>query len=158
MVQTFPILALGSGSRQRSLGTKEEKIGYLKYKQSYILLFLFFTLRDKRMNLQSNARYCEEVLVSLLFFCSRRDGCELSLLVLFTVVNSSRDSFSLMRSKHRVPPTLTRYLEDTNCFSKIYIYMLANPQNFILFLQALNQPLSLKKYYLFYCTSYQMNR
>lgn len=123
MVQTFPILALGSGSRQRSLGTKEEKIGYLKYKQSYILLFLFFTLRDKRMNLQSNARYCEEVLVSLLFFCSRRDGCELSLLVLFTVVNSSRDSFSLMRSKHRVPPTLTRYLEDTNCFSKIYIYI-----------------------------------
>lgn len=53
MVQTSTILALG---------TKEEKIGYLKIlKYSYVCI-LFFILRDKRMNLQGNVHYCEEVL------------------------------------------------------------------------------------------------
>lgn len=46
MVQTFPILALGSGSCQRSLGTKEEEKDYLKYKHSYII-FIFHLERQK---------------------------------------------------------------------------------------------------------------
>lgn len=111
------------------------------------------------MTLQNNLHYCEGVVVSLMFFHSRRDGCELSLLVLFTLVDFSHDSFSLMRSKHRVPLPLTCSLKGINCFSKkIYIYMLAKPQSFVVLLQVLNQPLSLKKKYdLFYCTFCQMN-
>lgn len=70
------------------------------------------------MTLQNNQHYCEEVLVILMFFLSRRDGCELSYLVLFTLVNSSHDSFSLMRSKHRVPLPLTCSLKGINFFSK----------------------------------------
>lgn len=110
------------------------------------------------MTLQNNLHYCEEVLVSLMFFLSRRDGCELSPLVLFTLVNSSHDSFSLMRSKHRVPLPLTRCLKGINCFSKIYIYicicMLAKPQSFVVLLQVLNQALSLKKSVIYFIALY----
>lgn len=113
------------------------------------------------MTLQNNLHYCKEVLVSFMFFLSGRDGCELSLLVLFTLVNSSHDSFSLMRSKHRVPLPLTHSLKGINCFSKKkkkkYIFLLAKPQSLVVLLQVLNQPLGLKKKKMFYCNLCQKN-